>query len=407
MDGNERLREVLPFFRPRSAELTPFTITVLVLLCIGIVALVLLYYARIRRHRRELEERFLEQGLEKKLSVDQVQSLLQIANQRKMKSPLQLLSSVHVFDRHVGEYTESLAERDPADPLLGEIGDIRALLGFDRLAPNQLMRSTRQLEPGQTLMAWSEKSEKEGYAPWLVVERDERAIQVVPVLREDTRLFDSLEPGEEVSMRFWREGDTEYHFTTEILDIAPGSRTITIRHTRKVERLQNRDFFRVEVHFDIELLALAGAEEALAEAEEEEVVEETPEGPAETPEEPPEEEVEVDLDQAPRLRGEVLDLSAGGLNVLLHDPLPPRSRLLIAPDFEGPFPLAGIVCQVITETQEPAGTSLKLQFVDLPPAQENEIVRLVYQHQTLAQGSQSVELSAPPAADSAENPEES
>ena len=52
--------------------------------------------------------------------------------------------------------------------------------------------------------------------PWLVTGRDERGIETGPLLKEDDSL-DGLQVGDEVTVRFWREGDTEYHFSSQVL----------------------------------------------------------------------------------------------------------------------------------------------------------------------------------------------
>ena len=386
---NENLRDILPYFRPRSAELTPFVMSVLVLLCIGIVGLFTFHYIRIHRQRRQMQERFEQLALEKGLADEQIQFLLKIVRQSHMNNPLLLLNSVHVFDRQVGVYTERLAKRDPATSMLDDIGQIRTALEFDHLPPDQPLRTTRQLQPGLTLMVWARKTEEEGSTPWLVVERDERAIEVVPLLKEDTSLS-GLKPGDGLTMRFWREGDTEYHFDTDILEIEPVSRTVSICHASRIERLELRDFFRLEANFDITLLAYPRVEEVTGEEGEATAEEGLLEEEGESIEE------EFDPDQAPRILAEVLNLSAGGLSVLIHNALPPTSKVMVTPDFKGPFPLAGVTCQITRETQEPEGTHLQLKFVDLPPTLESELVRTIYQHQILSQNDGETELSVPP-----------
>ena len=430
---NEGLRDILPFFRPRSAELTPFTLSVLILLCTGIVALFALHFYRLLRRRREAQERFDLQGRESGLEPDHIRTLRAVARKSGMKNPLQLLQSVHVFDRYLGEHTDSVAAHDPGDPVLEQVGRIRTLLGFDQVPPELPLRTTRQVEPGLTLMAWAQPSGPDSHSPWLVVSRDERGIAVVPMLKEDSKVLDGLEPGEYLNARFWRPGDTEYRFRSRVLDIDPKSASVTIGHARRLERLQNRDFFRLEVHFTMSLLALpegdetvaragaelAAVEEVLARAEEAAEARAAPategEGRASQAGEattgdreagadaareagaPPqdagaptaaarEEGETIDLDGLPRIDAEVVNLSGGGLSVVVHEPVPLASRLMVAPDFRGPFPLAGVICQLVRTIEEPDGTNLQLRFAELPPTREREIVRRIDQHQTLAMG---------------------
>ena len=239
---NENLRDVLPYLRPRSAELTPFSITVLVLLCLGLAGLITLYYLRHRRHIRDMRERFEELGLEKQLSESQIRTLFQIGLRRKMNNPVQLLTSVHVFDRQIGATVDRFRNQ-PDHVLFDEIADIRTLLEFDQLPVDQALHTTRQLPAGLTTIVWTHADEEAGGVPWLVTGRDERGIETAPLLKED-RSLDGLKAGDEVTVRFWREGDTEYHFTTSILEIDTDSRMAILRHAPRMERLQLRDFFR-------------------------------------------------------------------------------------------------------------------------------------------------------------------
>ena len=87
-----------------------------------------------------------------------------------------------------------------------------------------------------------------------------------------------------------------------------------------------------------------------------------------------------------------MDLSAGGLSVRTEDTTTAGFRVLIDPDFEGAFPLGGIVCQVLRDTSDPHGRTMQLRFVDLPPALESTIVRTVYQHQIFEMTGEEIEI---------------
>lgn len=379
----DQFESILPFLRPRSAEPTWYVVLLAVLLCLGIAALIGLYLFKWRRRRQQLEMNFFHQAEEKGLELSQARFLLQQARQNKMNNPLLLLTSVYVFDRYLGELASRLADRDTADSTLELIAEIRALLGFDELPTDQALRSTRQLATGQTLMVWTEEDGPEDFSPWIVIARDERSISVAPVLRENLQQFGSMKTGSLLAARFWREEDTEYHFSSEVLELDLGSHTVVLRHVDHLERQQQRDFFRLPVSFPITLFAIPPEEpeqpleELLAqhEDEEEEAIDSREEA---------EEEGNLDLANSPRIGGEVVNLSAGGLSLMTGDQIPPDHRLLIDPDFDGPFPLAGIFCEVVHETPDTEGLNLQIQFVDLPPGRERELVRRVYQHQIQA-----------------------
>ena len=82
-----------------------------------------------------------------------------------------------------------------------------------------------------------------------------------------------------------------------------------------------------------------------------------------------------------RLRGMGLDLSGGGLRVRVDEPVAPGTWLKVDPEFAGPFPLAGLLCRVVSSRQEAGHTYLQLRFVRLSADTEARIVRRIYQHQ--------------------------
>ena len=413
---NERIREILPLLRPRSAEPTVFNQTVLYLLCIGLVLIVFFYAKRRYRHWREEESQFRQLGREHGLKSRQIEFLRKAGRRRRLKSPRRLLTSASSFERHIGDYATDLAAKDLDHPDLKRIAEIREALGFDELPPAQALTSTRQVEKGQTFLIWEETDHKEGFAPWIVVDRHEAALTVSPLLKADDHLGDqraALRTGDEVSVRFWREGDTEYRFHTRVLDIG-GESSVLLRHTGEVERLQQRDFVRVHVDFPVTLYLLdeetANQDDVHSEQAAVAMLDGggSADGESDTGGEDPSSDGgwealddgdpsadgdqvgdrgladEHQLDAAPQIQGQVVNISAGGMGVLLREPLPNTKRWLVAPDFRGTFPLAGILCTVVGDQKSRGDATLvKLKFDKLTSAAERDIVKQVYEHQIL------------------------
>lgn len=396
--NNDALRDYLPYLRPRSAEADALAIAVLVLIGLGLVAAVVLSLLRWRRSQQRLRELFRQRAQEQGLVPAQIDLLQQIARRQKMRHADVLLTSVLAFERHVGRFSDELATRQPFDPVLAEITRIRAVLGFDHVAADQPLLSTRHLGTGQTLMVWSDANPAQYATPWVVVQRDESALTVVPLLREDQRHVLGVRVGDQLAVRFWRERDTEYRFATRVLEIDADSQGLMLAHTSQVERLQQREFFRLDISFPIALYAIPkeAAEQLATRAGAGRPAEdETPEAQSELP--------AVDLATAPRLDGQVLNLSAGGLGLTTHGPIPAEHLFFVDPGFEGEFPLAGLVCEVVHQERSAEGTYLQMKFADLPPELEKEIVRRVFAEQTRApemshHGRPTDEAPAPPEA---------
>lgn len=403
MNG-ERLREILPLLRPRSAEPTLFSQTVWYLFLSGLATLVILYLIRWFRLRRRRLREFEAAAHNAGLSAPQVALLYRIAHKRRMQSPPRLLSSPHVFDRQVGQYAGAIAGRNRRHPELAKIGRIRHTLGFDELDPEQSLTSTRQIDRGQTVMVWVDENPdgSDAFLPWLVLEHDEGALTLAPVLRAGRVPEKQLRAGDELSARFWREGDTEYRFTTGVIGKADSPHAVDVEHAT-VERMQHRDFFRIDVNFPADFLVVTSREELAGSADDVHVdaaislldqsesdtilVEPSePAGDVNAEDGAPEAATDgVDrLAGATRVSGRVVNLSAGGLavEVPVEGPLAgEETAWIVDPAFEGPFPLAGLTCVPLSTEAAIGGRRIKMIFEELPIPVEKEIVRGVYEHQ--------------------------
>ena len=71
------------------------------------------------------------------------------------------------------------------------------------------------------------------------------------------------------------------------------------------------------------------------------------------------------------------------MRVLLHGDDPHAFLMRIPDDFNGPFPLGGLVCRVTGRDEETQGSILQLKFIDIPSPLEREMVRKIYQNQAL------------------------
>ncbi|MBT5055801.1 MAG: PilZ domain-containing protein [Gemmatimonadetes bacterium] len=408
------LKEILPLLRPRSAEPTLFTQTVWYLLWVGLAILVILYLYRLCRQRKQRHADFLAVCQEAGLSVAQTSLLEKVAKSRKLQQPERLISSAHAFERQVGGYAQQLAHRHPKHKHLRQIGRLREELGFDDLPADQALISTRQIDRGQRVMLLDidEQTHEEILIPWLVLERDEAVLELSPLLREVGG--HQIRRGEHIDVRFWREGDTEYHFQGLVRSVQ--GENLTIPHATRVERMQHRDFYRIHVDFPVDLYGLHQGEDTAEAAnqspeaagiallgEDGSSAEEggsaeissgemaADQGTVESGAEDP--SAETIPEDAERLHGRVENLSAGGLAVVLAAGALPEGSLaqqageaewlwMIDPAFEDEFPLAGVICRAVSTETVAAGEQLvKMQFEGLPTAVEKEIVQRVYQHQ--------------------------
>lgn len=338
---DESFRSVLPYLRlqdqapPWLGEFFAF---------LGLVVLpwlILYYWLRKRRHQRQVWDSFMEHADERGLNQEQSLLLAHIARQHQMKHPLLLLSSIKSFDHHLGRYLQSQGLQGHARKTAAELGALRRVLGFDQPSARQPLFSTRQVAPGQTLMVWPEQGRAEGFCPCVVVKRDEASITLVPLLRQDETHFAGMEAGERVKVRLWGPDHIEYRFRSETLPGNPESLLFSLSHAERLERIQERDFFRLPVHFEVTLNPAGKGAPLLATA---------------------------------------VDLSGGGMAVLADKALSPN-QVLTVEQVSGDFPLVGLRCQVIKQSELPQGHRISLEFLDLSPRQQEEIVQSISTYQ--------------------------
>ena len=358
---DESYRDILPYLRPRTGEVSWMVwlaLGALLFLVLGNLAAALL----IRRRRiRQMWHRFDTVAAERGLAEPERRLLRTIAHQDRMRDPLLLLSSLKSFDRHVGGRAAGEArEAGPrAQGLLAEVSRARKQLGFDRVRRGQRVLTTRQLQPGLTLMVWPEKGGPDGFVTCAVVARDDRAIAAVPLLKADDRFLAPLEVGERLKVRFWDQDEIEYRFRTEILDAIPETTTIFLRHAESLERVQPYDFFRLHVAFDLRYCVIPrDAAEALS---------------------PEQARSET---RARPVQANVFYVSGEGLGIFTKGEIPPDHLVIIDPDFEGAFPLGGLACDVEAARDEGHRRRLNLRFINLPPGRQKTIVARMHRHQT-------------------------
>lgn len=351
---NPALQEVLPYIRPRSGELGWLGLLMAGMLLALLIGAVLSYLATLWRRRVRARRAFFAAATERHLSPAQSQLLYEISRHHRMHDPLLLLTSLKTFDQHAGR----VAADGRARQHLKAIGAIRRHLGFDAPSVKQRFYTTRTLAPGQKLVVWAH-GQQAGFVQCVVVGRDERAITAVPLRRDDDRLLSDLRAGDRIKVRFWRDGDTEYRFRTDILEAKADTTSVRIRHAESLERVQKRDFYRIRVDLPLRLYALPLGVEDIA----------------------LERVVETATDS---LEGQLLDLSGGGLSFFHGTPVPRQAELVVDPAYDGPFPLAGAHLLLVEQLKQADGWNVRLQFVELPSAVRDDLVAALFDYELSA-----------------------
>lgn len=357
--NDDRLRAILPFLRPRIEEPSPLVWTLFFLLCAGLAAVIIVHIhgqRKARRLRQNALSKLAEQkGLEQ-ADIDLLQSLTSA-----LERPVQLVESAYAYNRTVDPYVAELMQRDQHHPHLDHLATVRQRLGFDRVEPGRSVRSSHELPAGITLMVWLEDETHGAFYPWILVEQNERAWAIVPLLKEDYFRYPHLSSEPALTLRFWIGDDTEYRAVVPIQSIDAAQHAVYLEHTIQLERLQQRDFYRISVHFPLRFVVLSSGQDDPEPMEGSDAKTET---------------------TAPFIDVHVLDLSAGGLSVETEeDAAYDGERFAVDDGFRGAFSLAGLVCEVVHREQIEKALRLQLRFEPMSEARRSQLVRQVYDYQ--------------------------
>ncbi len=323
---------------------------------VGLAGVLLLCCLGEFRHRQRVEQQCLCRAAEKGLTRAQARLLMGLARARGLGRPSLLLESLRSFDACVGRFAARMSGENPGGhaKMLEELARIRAALGFDRLAPDQVMHTTRQVQRGQRLALWRVANGSGQRCTAMVVSRDEGGIGVV-FLGDGSVHWQA---GDEVAARLWHGGKAEYRFRTKILKTAPRESGVVLGHAEQVQRVQARRLFRWDTHFEIRMYPVAREGTGSPEANRREP------------------------DDGQPIEGVVTNISGGGFSVLVSRGVSAGALLVVDPHFRGSFPLAGLGCEVVAVAPAGRNQKLRLRFVDLPRKAEAEIVRAIYRSQS-------------------------
>ena len=75
-----------------------------------------------------------------------------------------------------------------------------------------------------------------------------------------------------------------------------------------------------------------------------------------------------------RLEVTTTDISGGGLGVTSAEEVPPNSVVVVDPAWRGPFPIAGLWCDVSGQERRDEQWWLRLEFADISRERQDDLV---------------------------------
>ncbi len=218
-----------------------------------------------RRMQMQAEWRAVNNMMRERGISDAEQNLLRsMLEAYAPKTPLPALTTRRNFDACVDQEMDALQagghiERFEQTGIM--LRKLRVRLGLDYIAYGMRIFSTRELHVGQ--MLWIAPVGKgPAWTKCGLVAIDEAYFYVAP--KDKDAPLPKL--GDEVRFHLWRENDARYEFSAKRARTNEASTPWAVLHTRNLNRIQARNFYRIRFHQDatVGILAAYGEDDAVA-----------------------------------------------------------------------------------------------------------------------------------------------
>ena len=339
---------------------------VIVVLLGGGIAIELLRQRQQRRLVISAEWRQVDEILkEKKLSQEQQEQLTGLIRRWDPRHPLRATTLRSEFDLCVRQEMNRLdknGDQATKDAAGHSLRDIRHALGLDYIPIGHPIRSTRELYEGQQVWMAPDVSGAPRWFQATVSAVDEARFFVTP-RGGSAGPAGTLSAGSSLRCRMWREEDARYVFSVQLQGFEENPLTLHFRHVAGLKRLQSRAHFRVH-HAQattVGLFRLAINDDLR------------------------------NLNQRPidmRLRGQITNISEGGMALILQRPLPIENALRVTVELPGSKPFAAFARVVATDNMSGGRYLVRCAFIGMSDEHRSRIGHFVMHRQQRQHASQ-------------------
>ena len=357
---DESFKEVLQYFifpRPTTEDIIQILIFLLVFAALIFITVFVHSYLQKRRERTRL----LKAAKKHNLSKEENSLLNSLAKSNKKVDPGQAFGSIREFHRLFGPMMHELAGKAEVDlqarKKLEGIFALRNKLFGEVSYHFGAITSSIQLKIGQKITVEYTHSGQKQTASSVVLDVDAAAITVANPTEEGK--FIPFVKGDQFKVAFYRVNDGYYEFQTNVLqNVEQGSRQfLFLAHAHELKRMQSRMFYRIPTRIPLKFRCFAWDEnlESRYRLEKEEI-----EGQKE---------------------GYILDIGGGGMLATTEEELSKNDLLIFDLQLNPENVIRNILGKVVRMEKQLAGdqNNINIQFLNIKPAEQDLIVRLVQQ----------------------------
>jgi c-di-GMP-binding flagellar brake protein YcgR len=302
-----------------------------------------------RRQQIATEWRTVEQiARDKDLSPSEWERLKSSIARYSPDEPLRAATVRFEFDRCVEREmarVRELGDWEAFEAVGLELRDVRNRLGMDYVPYGSRLFSTREAPTGLK-MCLTPMEDRSEWLTGTIVEVDEAFLRVR--VSEGASHRKVPRPGQRILCRLWRDDDARYTFTAAFVRAEADSTEWLFEHTSTMERVQSREFFRIRYEQTVTVRVVESAPDELRGER-----------------------------TVTQLRARVTNLSAGGLALVVHQPVPAHARLRMAMDLTGGERVE-LEARIISTSPIGAGRwVLRANFANIDDETRESLVRFV------------------------------
>ena len=222
---------------------------------VGILLVGLIVFAIINTRREAAKNRvrervyFERKAVEKELDKKHVKLLSDAITVTGFSHPYKVLDSFDVFQHLVEDYHKRVEFTEHEHKYFHQMVDeIKGVLGFNKIEEAVQLQSTEEIRKGQGVKITLKKDDQVYEYPSKVEDNSDKQI-VLDASNLDLD-FMPITMQTPIAINFFRESDAGYDFTTTLIKPPVAEeKLIYLKHPGKLNRVQARNFSRMEVFF--------------------------------------------------------------------------------------------------------------------------------------------------------------